>query len=179
MTYLPSFSKCLVLLSLACLLALPSLAQSDSSGNPVFPGWYADPEGIIFDDTYWICPTYSAPFDEQVFLDAFSSPDLKHWSKHPRILDTAEATWAKRAMWAPAIVKKDQRYFLFFAANDIQSNNEEAIAKSILRRQYEINYLDARKQVGKIRAERLFPQLNTSNRRLQPGEAYKSSNESA
>lgn len=57
--------------------------------------------------------------------------------------------------------------------------NEEDIAKSTLRRQYENNYLDARKQLGKIRAERLFPKLNTSNRRLQPGEAYESSNESA
>lgn len=27
-------------------------------------------------------------------------------------------------MWAPAIVKKDNRYFLFFAANDIQNNDE-------------------------------------------------------
>ena len=27
------------------------------SGNPVFAGWYADPEGIIFNDTYWIYPT--------------------------------------------------------------------------------------------------------------------------
>lgn len=125
MTYPLFFSIRLVFLSLACLAALPTRAQSDSTGNPVFPGWYADPEGIIFDETYWIYPTYSAPFDEQVFLDAFSSPDLKQWTKHARILDTAEVTWAKRAMWAPAIVKKDQRYFLFFGANDIQSNQEE------------------------------------------------------
>src|SRR3712207_4574253 len=59
-----------------------------TSGNPVFPGWYADPEGIIFGKQYWIYPTYSAPFDEQVFMDAFSSPDLVNWTKHSRILDT-------------------------------------------------------------------------------------------
>ena len=33
------------------------------SGNPVFPGWYADPEGIIFDNEYWIYPTYSDHFE--------------------------------------------------------------------------------------------------------------------
>ena len=27
-------------------------------------------------------------------------------------------------MWAPAIVKKDKKYYLFFGANDIQSDNE-------------------------------------------------------
>lgn len=69
------------------------------SGNPIFPGWYADPEGIIFKNKYWIYPTYSAPFDQQVFFDAFSSPDLVHWTKHERILDTASVTWATRAMW--------------------------------------------------------------------------------
>ncbi|MCM5663018.1 glycoside hydrolase family 43 protein [Galbibacter mesophilus] len=95
------------------------------NNNPVFPGWYADPEGIIFNDEYWIFPTYSAPFDDQVFFDAFSSPDLVNWTKHERILDTAEVKWAKRAMWAPSIIEKDGKYFFLFGANDIQSNQEE------------------------------------------------------
>lgn len=94
------------------------------SGNPLFPGWYADPEGAVFGNEYWIYPTYSAPYDQQVFFDAFSSPDLVTWSKHPRILDTSAVPWATRAMWAPAIVQRDGKYFLFFAANDIQSDRE-------------------------------------------------------
>ncbi len=94
------------------------------AGNPVFPGWYADPEGIVFNKQYWIYPTYSAPYKQQVFLDAFSSPDLINWEKHSRIVDTAAIKWAWRAMWAPAIVEKDGKYFLFFAANDIQSDKE-------------------------------------------------------
>lgn len=95
------------------------------AGNPVFEGWYADPEGIIFDNEYWIYPTYSAPYEKQVFMDAFSSKDLITWEKHESIIDTADIKWAWRAIWAPAIVKKDNKYFLFFAANDIQSDNEE------------------------------------------------------
>lgn len=98
--------------------------KATTSGNPVFPGWYADPEGAIFGNQYWIYPTYSAPFDEQVFFDAFSSPDLIHWTKHNRILDTTMVKWAKRAIWAPAIIEKEDRYYLFFGANDIQSNDE-------------------------------------------------------
>ncbi len=95
------------------------------AGNPVFPGWYADPEGTIFENKYWIYPTYSAPYGKQVFLDAFSSPDLIQWTKHSHILDTASIKWAKRAMWAPSIIKKDKQYFLFFGTNDIQSDAEK------------------------------------------------------
>ncbi|MBX2960949.1 MAG: glycoside hydrolase family 43 protein [Cyclobacteriaceae bacterium] len=97
---------------------------AQTSSNPIFPGWYADPEGIIFNNTYWIYPTYSAPYDKQVFMDAFSSPDLVTWTKHSRVLDTTNIKWAKRALWAPSVIQKDNRYFLFFGANDIQSDNE-------------------------------------------------------
>jgi len=97
--------------------------QRATSGNPILPGWYADPEAHVFEGQYWIFPTYSAPYDRQVFLDAFSSPDLIHWTKHPQIVDTSRVKWAHRAMWAPSIVEKDGWYYLFFGANDIQSDS--------------------------------------------------------
>lgn len=113
-----------VLLLLLCGgLAGTSLAQK-KSGNPVFPGWYADPEGVIFQKKYWIFPTYSAPYNQQIRMDAFSSPDLVTWTKHERIIDTSAVKWAKRAMWAPAVVEKKGKYYLFFGANDIQNDNE-------------------------------------------------------
>jgi beta-xylosidase len=98
--------------------------QLRHSGNPVFPGWYADPEGIIYGDRFWIFPTYSAPYEEQVFMDAFSSTDLTNWEKHPRIIDTGAVRWAEKAMWAPSVIERNGRYFLFFGANDIQSDLE-------------------------------------------------------
>jgi len=99
-------------------------AQERKSGNPILEGWYADPEAHVFEGRYWIYPTYSAPYDEQTFMDAFSSPDLIHWEKHPRVLDTARVSWARRALWAPSIIQKDGWYYLFFGANDIQSDEE-------------------------------------------------------
>ncbi len=95
------------------------------SGNPLFAGWYADPEATIFDKKYWIYPTFSAPYEKQVYMDAFSSTDLLTWKKHDRIIDTGSIQWAKKAMWAPSIVKKENKYYLFFAANDIQHDNEK------------------------------------------------------
>ncbi len=117
----------LTIITVAMLISTTSFAQKEKNkkpGNPVFPGWYADPEGIIFDKTIWIYPTYSAPYEKQVFFDAFSSKDLVNWKKHPKIMDTSSVKWAKRAVWAPSIIKKDNKYFLFFGANDIQSNEE-------------------------------------------------------
>jgi beta-xylosidase len=94
------------------------------SGNPIVSGWYADPEARVFQGAYWIYPTYSAPYDQQVFMDAFSSKDLITWQKHSRILDTAGVKWARRALWAPSVVAKQGWYYLFFGANDIQNDSE-------------------------------------------------------
>jgi beta-xylosidase len=99
-------------------------AAKATSGNPIFTGWYADPEAVIFGNRYWIYPTYSAPYNQQVFFDAFSSPDLITWTKHARILDTNRVTWARRAMWAPAAVERNGKYYLFFGANDIQDDKK-------------------------------------------------------
>lgn len=117
-----------ILCSLLVLCAAPALAQSapaqQTSGNPLFKGWYADPEAIIFGNEYWIYPTFSAPYDQQTHFDCFSSEDLVSWQKHERVLTAADVKWAKRAMWAPSVIEKGGKYYFFFGANDIQNNDE-------------------------------------------------------
>lgn len=93
--------------------------QLSLAGNPVFLGYYADPEGIVYGDKYWIFPTFSAEFEDQTFFDAFSSYDMVNWTKHSRIIDTNEVTWAQKAMWAPAVLERSGKYYFFFAANDV------------------------------------------------------------
>ena len=90
------------------------------SGNPIFPGWYADPEGAVLDGRYWVFPTYSAAYADQTFFDAFSSKDLVTWTKHEGVLDNRIIQWARQAMWAPAVIEKDGKTYLFFSANDVQ-----------------------------------------------------------
>lgn len=121
-----SHALCLFFLAIGPLLLTDTLIaqQKAPAGNPIFEGWYADPEVALLDGQYWIFPTYSARYEDQIFLDAFSSKNLVDWQKHPRIIDTTAVKWAQKAMWAPAIIEKGGRYFLFFAANDIQNNNE-------------------------------------------------------
>lgn len=117
------------------------------SGNPVLKGWYADPEAIIYGNQYWIFPTYSddvshspekvipqtakqklainPQYLKQTFFDTFSSPDLVHWVKHEHVLDLKNVKWAEYALWAPSVIHANGKYYLLFAANDIQSDEEE------------------------------------------------------
>lgn len=109
-------------------------AKKHMSGNPVFEGWYADPEGIIYDETYWIYPTTSDLYEKQTFFDCFSSKDLVQWTKHAAILDTSDVKWAKIAMWAPSVIHNKNKYYLFFAANDVHKGEVGGIGVAIANR---------------------------------------------
>lgn len=119
--------------------------EKQTNGNPILPGWYADPEAIIYGDEYWIFPTLSDLYSEeglqleypekqtramhqvyniQTYLDAFSSKDLIHWEKHPKVLSIKNIKWLEFALWAPSVISANGKYYLFFGANDIQNNNQ-------------------------------------------------------
>ena len=139
-THLPLFVTLLVTLILGITNAAEQIPSSKTcsteseiktSGNPIFPGWYADPEAIIYGKEYWIYPTYSANYEDQTFFDCFSSKDLVTWKKHEKILSTKEVKWAKRAMWAPGVISKNNKYYLFFGANDVHQGEIGGIGVAI------------------------------------------------
>ncbi|MER8225996.1 family 43 glycosylhydrolase [Streptomyces sp. NPDC094143] len=111
----------LVTLSPTPAAAVPDYTTAES-GNPFVDGWYADPDTAYYGGRYWVFPTTSKAYAEQTYLDAFSSPDLIHWTKHPKVLSTADVSWAEYAVWAPAPVERNGKYYLYFAANDIQND---------------------------------------------------------
>jgi beta-xylosidase len=127
MKLFPSFTKSILLVSMFVLTYGHTIAQqkTEYSGNPVIQGWNADPEAKIFEGKYWIYPTYSAPYEQQVHMDAWSSTDLVHWTKYADIIDTAVIKWAKKAMWAPAVTEMGGKYYFFFGANDIHDDKKE------------------------------------------------------
>ncbi len=91
----------------------------ETSGNPVLPGWHADPEIHLFEGRYYIYPTYSAPYEEQTFFEVWSSNDLVEWTNHGRCLDFADVPWStNRAAWAPSVAEKEGRYYMYFSAGD-------------------------------------------------------------
>ncbi|WP_043397534.1 glycoside hydrolase family 43 protein [Stenotrophomonas geniculata] len=120
-----ALSKWMMAACMAVALATGAhAAPPATSGNPILQGWYADPEAAVFAGRYWIFPTTSADYDAQITFDAFSSPDLVHWTKHADVLNARNVPWAKRAMWAPSVVENNGKYYFFFAANDIKTDSE-------------------------------------------------------
>ena len=142
----------LLLALLATLLELTGAASAQANPNLARQGWYADPEIHIFAGQYWIYPTSSLfesgaqppsstfnPLQQrlraravihtdyllQTSLDALSSPDFVHWTKHPAVLDVKNVPWAAYAIWAPTAIHINGKYYLLFAANDIQKNDKE------------------------------------------------------
>lgn len=96
--------------------------------NPLFPGFYADPEIRIYENTYWIFPTTSIAFEDQTYFDAFSSPDLVSWTKHPNFFTAGSSSpWARDNFWAPTSWQGDDgRYYFYFSANGLRSQHEDA-----------------------------------------------------
>lgn len=120
-----------LLVAVAAFCSCATKQEKAFSGNPIFEGWYADPHAIIYGDTYWVFPTYSALYEEQVFMDCFSSKDLVNWEKHEHIIDTVEVKWAKTCMWAPAVLEKGGKYYLFFGANDVHEGEIGGIGVAV------------------------------------------------
>ncbi|KAI3322009.1 glycosyl hydrolase [Xylariaceae sp. AK1471] len=129
----PSLSQAAVGLMISTIThAIPFIRQASldyatsEAGNPFTSGWYADPDTEFYDEKYWVFPTSSYAYEEQTYLDAFSSPDLINWEKHPNILTIQDVKWATKAVWAPAPISRHGKYYLYFAANDIQEGEPEA-----------------------------------------------------
>ena len=128
------------------LLLVACSNKEEFSGNPIVEGWYADPEGVVFDNEYWIYPTLSdlppgadsvdfvglqketraihQVYNIQTYMDAFSSKDMVHWTKHPKVLSIENIKWLEFALWAPSVVQANGKYYLFFGGNDIQNDEQ-------------------------------------------------------
>ena len=113
------------------LSCAPKTTEWTGWTNPLFEGQYADPEGIMIGDELWIYPTSSYPFEQQLYMDAFSSKDLKTWTKHSNIITNKEISWLRKALWAPAIVHKDGKFYLFFACNDVYEGDTGGIGVAV------------------------------------------------
>ena len=75
--------RSIIVLSLALLL-VACKHEKEYSGNPIVEGWYADPEGVVFDDEYWIYPTLSdIPFGADSADFPVHSAPAKTQPDHP------------------------------------------------------------------------------------------------
>ncbi len=95
-------------------------------GNPILPGFHADPEILYSNKTgkYYIYSTTDGkPGWGGYKYYVYSSSDLKEWKNEGVVLDAKsdQISWANGNLWAPAAVEVKQKdgsykYYLYFSA---------------------------------------------------------------
>ncbi|KAI0531824.1 putative glycosyl hydrolase [Xylaria digitata] len=100
---------------------------TSEAGNPFVEGWYADPGSAVYDGLFWVYATPSCASEEQTYIDAFSSPDLVNWTKHPKVLTIASVAWVTKALRAPTPISRNGKYYIYFSANDIQEDDARVV----------------------------------------------------
>lgn len=115
------------------------LKEYGTWGNPILPGFHADPEILYSNKTkkyYIYSTTDGTPGWGGYQYSVFSSSDLKTWTDEGVCLDakSEQVAWAKGSLWAPAaeeVRQKDgtYKYYLYFSA-DAGTRKEIGVAVS-------------------------------------------------
>ena len=99
--------------------------KKEYSGNPILPGFHADPEVLYSNKTgrYYIYTTTDGqPGWGGWYYTCFSSADLVDWRYEGINFDVRNQTsWASGNAWAPAIIEKkvnyEHKYFFYFSGD--------------------------------------------------------------
>ena len=108
-------------------------AQNKKSGNPILPGFHADPEVLYSHQTkrYYIYPTSDGfPGWGGSYFKVFSSKNLKTWKEETVILEMGKnVSWANGNAWAPCIEEKKidgkYKYFFYDSANPTTNKGKQ------------------------------------------------------
>ena len=94
--------------------------NSGGNQNPALPGYYADPNAVILNNTFYIYPTTDGTDGQEYWgatsFKAFSSNNLVDWIDRGVILNLANVSWCHENAWAPTIVKMGSIYYFYFSA---------------------------------------------------------------
>ena len=97
--------------------------NSPRAGNPLIPGYFADPCSQKFGDTYYIYVTPDGWDVGKGPAGAWTSKDFVHWTWHPM-------NWPRTEFkWAPSVVQRAGKYYMF---NSIPCQIWGAVADSPL-----------------------------------------------
>ncbi len=107
-----------------------TIATRAKDGNPILPGYYADPNIVVFGRTYYIYATtdgFPAWSGKQFFV--WKSLDLVNWSRSKAPILTLNTTsgnvpWANGNAWAPTIISCKGIYYFYFSGNNTALNRK-------------------------------------------------------
>lgn len=107
---------------LAAALASLAAAPVPAAHNPIFVG--ADPDIVALCGRWWVYPTDATdPTDgfAATRFYAWSSPDLRHWTRSASILEMNDIGWIAtdgapdHGLWAPSLTVANGRYYLYYS----------------------------------------------------------------
>jgi len=103
------------------LLALLLAYATAFSQKPVLPDFHADPSAHVWEGKIWIYPSHDiagSEYWDMVDWHCFSSEYLVSWTDHGVIFSLEGVEWADKYAWAPDCIKRSNKYYFYFPAND-------------------------------------------------------------
>jgi len=94
--------------------------------SPVLAGYNADPNIILFGDTYYIYPTNDGQDWEGKSFYVWKSKDLVSWTKSAQpilTLDGNNVPWSDGKAWAPGIIQRGDSYYFYFSGSNPATND--------------------------------------------------------
>jgi arabinoxylan arabinofuranohydrolase len=91
------------------------------SQKQILPDFHADPSAHVWDGKIWIYPSHDiagSEYWDMVDWHSFSSADLVNWTDHGVIFSLKVIPWAKKWAWAPDCMKRNDKYYFYFPAED-------------------------------------------------------------
>ncbi|MCM1050923.1 MAG: family 43 glycosylhydrolase [Paenibacillus sp.] len=117
------------------MMIISPLAVMAGGGNPVLPGFHADPEILYAEKTgkYYIYSTTDGFHGwGGHYFRAYSSDDLSRWTDCGIMLDLKgpQVSWAVGNAWAPAIIERkypdgSYKYFFYFSGHSPEANRKQ------------------------------------------------------
>lgn len=126
---------------LKILLLVLLIPTSALTQNPIHPtGTYlADPTARVFDGRVYVYSTVMYPDTSGSYVShyhALSSDDLLNWTLHERIFSGSgsddKIPYSDQAIWAPDVIERNGKYYLYYCMANRQHAEGVAIANSPL-----------------------------------------------
>ena len=80
----------------------------------------ADPSVITVGDEYYLYVTNADGKTDCSFIQAYKSKNLIDWEWLGRVFIPNRDAWAVSSLWAPEVVKKDEKYYMYYSGFDIE-----------------------------------------------------------
>ncbi len=115
-------------------IAVLGISMPVEGGNPVIPGFHADPEIMYSNQTgryYLYTTTDGTPGWGGYYFTVYSSPDLEQWMFEDVVLDlkSDDVNWANGNAWAPAIIERKEgdgyRYYFYYSGHSPEAGKKQ------------------------------------------------------